>query len=113
MLSSPVAGVGACSCMFSYVGLVVSAGADDIAVVPGESMCGHIIKLVCGCEMFGMIASVCNHLPCVVFPLLWILLLTRNMSNRATVTHTRTIPSTVETLITAVDDVSATARKNT
>ena len=43
MLSSPVAGVGACSCMFSYVGLVVSARADDIAVVPGESMCGHII----------------------------------------------------------------------
>ena len=39
MSSSPVAGVGACSCMFSYVGLVVSAGADDIAVVPGE--CGH------------------------------------------------------------------------
>ena len=40
MLSSPVAGVGAGSCMFSYVGLVVSAGAE---VVPGESMCGHII----------------------------------------------------------------------
>ena len=38
MLSSPVAGVGAGSCMFSYVGLVVSAGADDIAVVPGESI---------------------------------------------------------------------------
>ena len=65
--------------------------------------------------MFGMIASSCNHLPGVVFPLLWILLLTRNMRtvNRATVTHTRTIPSTAETLITAVDDVSATARKNT
>ena len=38
MLSSPVAGVGAGSCMFSYVGLVVSAGADDIEVVPGESV---------------------------------------------------------------------------